>query len=72
MLQESKELDHTNKELELLYYKRRILRQKKDEASQKKLKEVENEISSNYSEVMASKILKEVQGLENDEEGFNS
>ena len=66
-------VDRTNKELELLYHKRRVLRQNKDEFSQNKLEEVENELSSKYSDVMANKVLKEVKGLENDEEGgFNS
>ena len=37
------------------------------------LEAVENELSSKYSEVMANKILKEVQGLEDAEDGcFNS
>ena len=66
-------IDRSNKELELLYNTRRILRQKTDEASQKKLEEVENELSSKYSDIMARKILKEVQGLEKEEEGgFNA
>ena len=65
--------DHTNKELEKLHDERRILRQNNDNNSKKKLEKLEEELSSKYSDIMANKILNEVKGLDNDEEGgFNS
>ena len=65
--------DHTNKDLEKLYDERRLLRQNKDNNSKKKLEKLEEELSSKYSDIMANKILNEVKGMDNDEEGgFNS
>ena len=65
--------NHTNKELEKLYDERRILRQNKDDASKNKLEKLEEELSSKYSDIMADKILNEVKGLDNDEDGgFNT
>ena len=66
-------VEKPNKDLEHLYAKRRVLRNKKDLSSRKELEEVEKELGSKYSEVMANKILKEVKGFEDAEDGgFNS
>ena len=66
-------VEKSKKELEHLYDKRRVLRNRKDMKGKTELEAVENELSSKYSEVMANKILKEVQGLEDAEDGgFNS
>ena len=47
-----------------MYNKRRALRNKKGLNAKQELEDVEKELSSKYSKVMADKILKEVQGLE--------
>ena len=66
-------IDQPNKELEELYNKRRILRNRHDEASKIELDEVDLELSSKYSDSMYTKILSEVQGLEDAEDGgFNA
>ena len=66
-------VEKSNKAIEHLYDKRRVLRNIKDLQGKKELEAVENELSFKYSEVMANKILKEVQGLEDAEDGgFNS
>ena len=46
---------------------------KKDNTSKTKLEKLEEEPSSKYSDIMADKILNEVKGLDNNEEGgFNT
>ena len=66
-------VDKPNKELEELYNKRRIIRNKcNNKFSEKELEEVEKELSIKYSSTMYSKIMGEVEGLEDAEDcGFN-
>ena len=71
--QKVKVVDKPNADLERLFNKRTVLRTKTDNASKKELETVENELSSKYSKVMFKKIMKEVTGLEDSEDGgFNT
>ena len=66
-------IDKPNEELEHLYSKRRILRNKTDENSKRELEEVDKELSEKYSDVMSRKILTEVKGMEDTTDGgFNT
>ena len=65
--------DKPNKDLERLYNKRTVLRTKSDAESKKQLESVESELCKKYSEVMFQKIMTEVKGMEDSEDGgFNS
>jgi hypothetical protein len=65
-------VEKPDEELENLYNKRRILRTRTDEASEKELEEVENELSEKYSDKMYNKIMGELKGKTDSEEGgFN-
>ena len=57
-------VDH---ELEELYNKRTILKNKTDNESAMKLKEVEKELADKYGEEMFSKIMDEIQGSDCEE-----
>jgi hypothetical protein len=66
-------IDKPDKQLENLYNKRRILRNKKDDKSKVELEDVEKELSDKYSMIMSNKIFGEVKGLEDAEDGgFNA
>ena len=66
-------VEQHDEKLEDLYNKRRILRIRKDVASLKELEDVDKELSEKYSESMFRKIMSEVKGVENSEEGgFNT
>ena len=59
--------------LENLSEKRRRLRTKPDQKSKDELKQVDNELTEKYSENMYSKIMEELKGVNDSEEGgFNS
>ena len=61
-----------NKDLNNLYNKRRLLRSKTDSQSKAELEKVETELCNKYSEVMYKKIMGEVEGMEDTEDGgFN-
>ena len=65
--------DKPDKELEKLYNDRTLLRTKLDEESKVKLEVVENNLSEKYSELMYKKIIGEVKGFEDSEDGgFNT
>ena len=65
--------DKPDKELENLYNDRTLLRTKLDEESKVKLEVVENNLSEKYSELMYKKIIGEVKGFEDSEDGgFNT
>ena len=65
--------DKPNTELDNLYNKRTVLRTKSDDKSLSELEEVENELSEKYSESMYRKIMGEVKGFEDSEDGgFNA
>ena len=66
-------VEKSDKILEALYSRRRLLRTKTDKTSEQELQKVEQELSDKYAEKMFSKIKEEVNGIENSEDGgFNS
>ena len=66
-------IDKPDKNLEHLYNKRRLLRNKTEEESIQELEQVENELSEKYAEGMFKTILSKVKGLDECEDGgFNS
>jgi hypothetical protein len=62
-------VEKPDEELEKLYNKRRVLRTRTDEASIKELDEVDTELSEKYSEKMFKKIMGEIEGKSDCEEG---
>ena len=61
-----------DKDLERLYDKRRILRNKSDEKGKQELEELDEELGAKYSDIMSDKIIKEVEGMDDPEDGgFN-
>ena len=66
-------VDRTDKTLENLYAKRRLLRTKTDAESVQELQVVENKLCETYSESMFKKIMGEIKGMDNaDDGGFNT
>ena len=66
-------VDKPNTDLERQYNKITVLRTQTDIASKKELEAVENELSTKYLVVMYKKIMTEVTGLEDSEDGdFNA
>ena len=67
-----KNVDRHNADLERLYNKRSLLRTKTDDVSKAELVAVDNELSEKCSEVIYGKIMSEVQGMKDSEDGgFN-
>ena len=64
--------DRTNKELEELFDRRRILRSKDDVISKQELKEVEEKLANKCAEENYSKICEEIAGIRCEEGGLNS
>ena len=62
----------SNKELDKLYDKRRLLRAQKGHKARLQLKAVEKELADKYGEQMYAKIKEEIECIDSEDGGFNS
>ena len=63
--------DKENQEILELFDRRRVIRNKDDEASKKELKLIEDELATKCAEENYKKIMDEIKDIESDEGGFN-
>ena len=67
-----KMVEQNDDELEKLYNKRRVLKNKTDAESKIELEQLENEMAEKYSEKMYKKIKEEIDCINSEDGGFNS
>ena len=65
-------VDKPNKEIEELFQKRKVLKNKKDEKSIRELEKIENKLAQLCAESNFSKINEEIDSIKSEEGGFNS